>query len=156
VRVLCYTDGACSGNPGPGGYGVVLQWGEHSRELSAGFRHTTNQRMELMAPIAALQALKRPCRVTVVTDSLYIVKGMREWVPAWIARGWRRPGNKPVENLDLWQALFEASRRHEVQFEWVKGHSGHAENERADALARRAIQDGPLAVDEGYESAGRA
>jgi ribonuclease HI len=153
-RVLCYTDGACSGNPGPGGYGVILRWGEHTRELSAGFRRTTNQRMELRACVAALHALKRPCRITLVTDSLYVVKGMQEWVPGWMKRGWRRPGNQPIENLDLWQELHELAGRHETTFEWVKGHDGHPENERADELAREAIQRDASTPDEGYERRG--
>jgi ribonuclease HI len=153
ARVFCYTDGACSGNPGPGGYGAILQWGPHRRELSAGFRLTTNQRMELRACIAGLEALNRPCPVTVVTDSLYVVKGMQEWVPGWIGRGWRRAGNKRVENLDLWQRLHELAQQHETRFEWVKGHDGHPENERADELARTAIGRGSPALDEPYERA---
>lgn len=151
TSVLCYTDGACSGNPGPGGYGAILYWGGKSRELSAGFRLTTNQRMELRACIAGLQALTRPCRVTVITDSLYVVKGMREWVPGWRRRGWLRAGGKPVENLDLWQELYALSQKHETEFEWVKGHNGHAENERADALARSALKADGDRIDEGYE-----
>ena len=134
-----YTDGACSGNPGPGGWGSVLLWGDHRRELSGGDRSTTNNRMEMLAVIRALEALKRPCRVTIHTDSVYVMKGMTEWLPQWKRRNWRTAAKKPVKNAELWQELERALQPHEVQWRWVKGHSGVAENERADELARNAI-----------------
>ena len=126
--------------------------GELTRARSAAFRFTTNQRMELSGCIAGLKALKRSCSVIVVTDSLYVVKGMQEWVHNWKKRGWKRPGNKPVDNLDLWQELYALSQTHSAEFRWVKGHNGHPENERADELARQAIKDGAEAPDEGYEA----
>ena len=138
--VTLFTDGACSGNPGPGGWGVVLRWGAHEKELSGGEAETTNNRMELLAVIEGLNALKRPCPVVIVTDSQYVMKGMTEWLPGWKARGWKTATRQPVKNVDLWQALDEACARHpSVRWEWVRGHDGHPENERADALARGGI-----------------
>ena len=137
--VEIFTDGACSGNPGPGGWGAVLRYGEVEKELSGGEAATTNNRMELMAAIAGLEALKRPCRVRLYTDSQYLRQGITEWLPAWKARGWRTAEKKPVKNVDLWQRLEAAGAPHEIEWLWVKGHAGHPENERADALARGAI-----------------
>jgi len=135
-----YTDGACSGNPGPGGWGVVLLYLGHRRELSGGEAQTTNNRMEMMAVIAALEALKRPCRMTIHTDSVYVMKGVTEWLPQWKKRNWLTADKKPVKNVELWQRLEHLLAPHEVRWRWVKGHSGVPENERADELARRAIR----------------
>ncbi len=137
--VLIYTDGACSGNPGPGGWGAVLISGEHERELSGGEPLTTNNRMEIMAAIAALEALKRPCAVDLHTDSQYLRQGITEWIGGWKARGWLTADKKAVKNEDLWKRLDLARARHEVRWHWVKGHAGHPLNERADGLARAAI-----------------
>lgn len=137
--VVMYTDGACSGNPGPGGWGSVLMYNGHRRELSGGDSDTTNNRMELMAVIRALEALKRPCRVELHTDSVYVMKGITEWIAQWKRRNWMTAAKKPVKNVDLWQRLEEAVSRHDVDWRWVKGHSGIPENERADELARLAI-----------------
>lgn len=134
-----YTDGACSGNPGPGGWGSVLLWGDHRRELSGGERDTTNNRMEMLAVIRALEALKRPCTINLYTDSIYVMKGITEWLPNWKKRNWRTASRQPVKNADLWQELEAALHRHQVKWHWVKGHSGVPENERADELARLAI-----------------
>ena len=135
--VEAFTDGACRGNPGPGGWGVVLRAGGRVKELSGGEPATTNNRMELKAAIEALTALKQPCRVDLYTDSTYVRSGITEWLPAWRARGWRTADKKPVKNQDLWEALAAAAERHEVTWHWVKGHAGHPENERADELANR-------------------
>ncbi|NIP88144.1 MAG: ribonuclease HI [Gammaproteobacteria bacterium] len=137
--VTIHTDGACRGNPGPGGWGVVLRSGSHMKELSGAEPETTNNRMELTAAIRALQALRRPCRVTLVTDSEYLRKGITEWLDAWKRRGWRTSARKPVKNSELWQSLEEAAQRHDVTWRWVKAHAGNADNERADALANLAI-----------------
>jgi ribonuclease HI len=137
--VVIYTDGACSGNPGPGGWGSVLMYNGHRREISGGERETTNNRMEMMAVIEALEALKRPCSITLYTDSTYVMKGMTEWLAQWKRRNWKTAAKKPVKNVDLWQRLDEAIARHDVQWQWVKGHAGIPENERADELARNAI-----------------
>jgi len=138
-KVIIYTDGACSGNPGPGGWGSVMMYNGHRRELSGGERQTTNNRMELMAVIRALEALKRPCDVIVHTDSTYVMKGITEWLAQWKRRNWRTADRKPVKNVELWQRLEEAAQRHQVHWRWVRGHTGVAENERADELARTAI-----------------
>jgi ribonuclease HI len=138
-EVDIYTDGACSGNPGPGGWGSVLLFNGHRRELSGGERATTNNRMELQAVIAAAEALKRPCSVTIHTDSVYVMKGITEWLPQWKRRNWRTAGRQAVKNVELWQRLEQALAAHKVRWRWVKGHSGVEENERADELARRAI-----------------
>ena len=140
-KVVIYTDGACSGNPGPGGWGAVLISGGHEREISGGELDTTNNRMELMAAIRALEALKRPCRVALHTDSQYVRTGITEWLAAWKARGWRTAAKAPVKNEDLWRRLDAARARHEVQWRWVKGHNGHPLNERADALARQGLTE---------------
>ncbi len=137
--VEIFTDGACSGNPGPGGWGAVLRFRGVEKELAGGEAPTTNNRMELMAAIAALEALQRPCRVDLYTDSKYLKDGITLWLPGWKARGWRTADKKPVKNIDLWQRLETAATPHEVRWHWVKGHAGHTENERADALARAAI-----------------
>ena len=139
--VTIHTDGACRGNPGPGGWGAVLEAGERERELWGYEPETTNNRMELMAVIRALEVLKRPCEVRIVTDSQYVMKGVTEWMSAWKRRGWRTADRKPVRNVDLWQRLDEALGRHAVQWEWVRGHTGRSGNERADALANRAIDE---------------
>jgi ribonuclease HI len=139
--VEIYTDGACRGNPGPGGWGVLLRAGERERELYGGEAATTNNRMELTAAIRALEALKRPCSVALYTDSQYVRQGITEWLPNWVARGWKTADRKPVKNQDLWQRLDELARQHRVEWHWVKGHAGHPENERADALANRGIDE---------------
>ena len=137
--VVVYTDGACSGNPGPGGWGSVLLFNGHRRELSGGEKETTNNRMEMMAVIKALEALSRPCDVVIHTDSTYVMKGMTEWLEQWKQRNWKTAAKKPVKNVELWQELEQAISRHSVSWKWVKGHSGVPENERADELAREAI-----------------
>jgi ribonuclease HI len=138
-HVVIHTDGACSGNPGPGGWGAILAAAGHVKELKGGEPHTTNNRMELMAAIAALEALKRPCLVDIHTDSLYLRSGVTGWIHAWKRNGWRTADRKPVKNIDLWQRLDALSSQHRVRWHWLKGHAGHALNERADALAREAI-----------------
>jgi len=134
-----YTDGACKGNPGPGGWGALLRWGGHERELFGGESSTTNNRMELQAVIEALRALKRPMQVVVHTDSQYVQKGITEWLRNWKSRGWKTADRKPVKNVDLWQQLDELVGVHDVHWKWVRGHAGHPENERADALANRGV-----------------
>jgi len=138
--VHIYTDGACKGNPGPGGWGVVLRYGAHEKELFGGERRTTNNRMELTAVIRALQALTRPSVVDVHTDSQYVQKGISEWIAGWKARGWKTADRKPVKNEDLWRELDALAAAHRVRWHWVKGHAGHPENERADALANRGVE----------------
>ena len=134
-----YTDGACKGNPGPGGWGALLRWGDHERELFGGEDATTNNRMELTAVIRALSALRRSMRAVVHTDSQYVQKGITEWLPAWKARGWKTADRKPVKNADLWRELDALVVQHAVEWRWVRGHAGHPENERADALANRGV-----------------
>ena len=141
MTVHAFTDGACSGNPGPGGWGVVLRWNGHEKELFGGEAQTTNNRMELMAAISALESLTRQSEVVITTDSTYVLKGITEWLPSWKRRNWQTASKQPVKNVDLWQRLDAAVNRHEVSWEWVKGHNGHPENERADELARRGIED---------------
>ncbi|MEE8535565.1 MAG: ribonuclease HI [Kiloniellales bacterium] len=138
-RVEIFTDGACSGNPGPGGWGAVLRFKGVEKELSGAEPHTTNNRMEMMAAIAALEALKRPSRVDLTTDSSYLRDGITRWIHDWKKRGWKTAAKKPVKNVDLWQRLEAALQGHDVDWHWVRGHSGHPENERADELARDAI-----------------
>jgi ribonuclease HI len=138
--VEIFTDGACSGNPGPGGWGALLRVGGVEKELSGGEDNTTNNRMEMMAAIRALEALTRPSQVRLYTDSQYVQKGISEWLPGWIKRGWKTADKQPVKNADLWQRLDAARKAHKVEFIWVRGHSGHAENERVDALAVGAIR----------------
>jgi ribonuclease HI len=137
VEIFC--DGACSGNPGPGGYGAILRYGGHEKEISGGARETTNNRMELSAAIEALSILTRPCTVTVTTDSQYLVKGITEWIRGWQRNGWRNSKKEPVLNRDLWEQLLVVTQKHTVQWKWVRGHAGHAENERCDQLAREGI-----------------
>ncbi|UUX48721.1 ribonuclease HI [Nisaea acidiphila] len=138
-KVEIYTDGACSGNPGPGGWGAILRYGDAEKELSGGDKETTNNRMELMAAITALETLKRSMHVDLYTDSVYVRDGITKWIHGWKKRGWRTADKKPVKNVELWQRLDEAAARHEIAWHWVKGHAGHPENERADELARNAI-----------------
>jgi len=140
-RVTIHTDGACSGNPGPGGYGAILQWGDHTREIKGGEPHTTNNRMELMAAIMALESLKRPCTVDIHTDSQYLRNGIMTWINGWKRNGWKTADRKPVKNADLWQRLDDALSHHTVRWHWVRGHAGHDLNERADELARQAIAE---------------
>lgn len=141
MTVHLFTDGACKGNPGPGGWGVLLRYGEHEKELWRGEGHTTNNRMELMAAIEGLKALKRPCAVVLTTDSQYVKQGINSWLAGWKRNGWRTADKKPVKNQDLWQQLDEQCQRHQVEWRWVKGHAGHAENERADILANRGAAE---------------
>lgn len=140
-----HTDGACRGNPGPGGWAAVLAYRDREKELYGYEPDTTNNRMELMAVISGLEALRRPCDVRVITDSQYVMKGVTEWMDAWKRRGWRTADRKPVRNVDLWQRLDEALARHRVEWQWVRGHAGHDGNERADVLANRAIDEGTSA-----------
>ncbi|CCQ74897.1 Ribonuclease H [Magnetospira sp. QH-2] len=140
-RVEIYTDGACSGNPGPGGWGVVLRWQGTEKELYGGEPETTNNRMELTAAIEALETLKRPVSVDLFTDSTYVRDGITKWIHGWKANGWRTAAKKPVKNQDLWERLDQAMARHQVDWHWVKGHAGHPENERADALARLGVAE---------------
>ncbi|WP_184797279.1 ribonuclease HI [Nitrospirillum iridis] len=140
-RVEIFTDGACSGNPGPGGWGAILRWGGTERELKGGEPDTTNNRMELMAAIQALETLKRPVKVDLHTDSQYLRDGITKWIHGWRAKGWLTADRKPVKNVDLWQRLSAQADRHEVVFHWVRGHNGHPENERADQLAREGLAE---------------
>ena len=150
-QVNLYTDGSCLGNPGPGGYGAILDFQGHRKELFQGFRLTTNNRMELLAVIEGLAALKHPCQVTVYSDSEYIVKAMHGgWPHKWKQNNWKRKGSKPALNPDLWQRLLTLCETHEVQFVWVRGHSGHPQNERCDRLANEAAKGADLREDEGY------
>lgn len=137
--ITIHTDGACSGNPGPGGWGALLEWNGHERELCGGEADSTNNRMELMAAIEALNALKRPSKVRLVTDSVYVRDGVTKWIHGWKKNGWKTAAKKPVKNADLWLALDEATKRHQIEWVWVKGHNGDPGNERADALARAGI-----------------
>ena len=138
-HVVIYSDGACSGNPGPGGWGAILMSGRHRKEISGGERLTTNNRMELLAAIMALEALKRPSSVELHTDSAYLKNGITQWIHGWKRNGWRTADKKPVKNADLWERLDQARRRHEIDWHWVKGHAGHPDNERADELAREGL-----------------
>ena len=137
VEIFC--DGACSGNPGPGGYGAILRFGDCVKELNGGAKDTTNNRMEMTAAIEALRQLKRPCRILITTDSQYLVKGMTEWIAGWQRNGWRNSKKEPVLNKDLWEHLLSETKPHSVQWKWVRGHAGHVENERCDQLAREGI-----------------
>ena len=137
--VSLYTDGACKGNPGKGGWGVLMRYGTHEKELFGGEAHTTNNRMELTAVIRGLEALNRPCRVTIHTDSQYVKNGMESWIHGWKKNGWKTASKQPVKNEDLWQQLDRLAAQHQIQWQWVRGHAGHAENERADALANQGV-----------------
>lgn len=137
VEIFC--DGACSGNPGPGGYGALLRYGGRTKELNGGAKNTTNNRMEMTAAIEALRLLTRPCRVSITTDSQYLVKGMTEWIIGWQRKGWLNSKKEPVVNKDLWELLLDLTKLHTVQWNWVRGHAGHIENERCDQLAREGI-----------------
>ena len=139
--VELFTDGACRSNPGPGGWGVILRWDGREKELSGGEPNTTNNRMEMMAVISGLETLKRPCLVEVFTDSQYVQKGISQWLHGWKRRGWKTADNSPVKNEDLWRRLDDLAARHQVTWTWVRGHAGHPENERADALARRGLEE---------------
>ena len=139
LRVTMYTDGACKGNPGPGGWGVLLKWGDHQKELFGGEQQTTNNRMELMAAIKGLEALNRACEVNLYTDSTYLKQGMTQWLEAWKKRGWKTADKKEVKNRDLWQQLDELAAQHEIAWHWVKAHAGIPDNERADQLANMGI-----------------
>jgi ribonuclease HI len=153
-HIDAYTDGACIGNPGPGGYGVVLQYGSYRRELAGGYRRTTNNRMEMLAAVTALRALKEMCHVSLYSDSEYLVKMMREgWPRKWEANGWRRSRRGKAANPDLWSALLQLCDEHQVEFIWIRGHAGNAENECCDRLAMQAALQSNLSVDEGYELA---
>lgn len=149
-HVHIFTDGSCLGNPGPGGYGALLKFGKHAKRLSKGFQLTTNNRMELLAPSVALESLTEDCTVTITTDSQYVKNGIQQWIFNWKKNGWRTKDKKPVKNADLWQRLDAACQRHDIEWKWVKGHSGHEENEICDTLARDAAQSSNLTEDKGY------
>lgn len=150
-KVIIHTDGACKGNPGPGAYGAVLVCGKHRKEISAGYRLTTNNRMELRAAIKALELLSEPCEVELHSDSKYLVQAIKEkWLDGWQRRGWMTSDKKPVKNQDLWQELMTAMASHKIHWHWVKGHAGHAENERCDQLANEAVAAGLLVKDDGF------
>lgn len=139
AKVHLFTDGACKGNPGPGGWGALLRYGSTEKELFGGEDNTTNNRMELMAAIEGLRALKRPCHVVLTTDSQYVMKGINEWLAGWKKRGWRNAAKQPIKNQDLWQRLDAECQRHQIEWRWVRGHTGHADNERADQLANKGV-----------------
>ncbi len=141
IEVEIFTDGACSGNPGPGGFGAILRYKEKSKELQGCERDTTNNRMEMRAVIEALKQIKRPCRIRIVTDSSYVVKGMTQWIKGWLKRNWINSQKKPVLNRDLWEELLLVSEPHDIEWAWIKGHNGHTENERCDSLARTAMEE---------------
>ncbi|KJG12243.1 ribonuclease HI [Photobacterium iliopiscarium] len=149
-QVEIFTDGSCLGNPGPGGYGTVLRYKQHEKELSGGYSMTTNNRMELLAAIMGLASLKQPCSVDLTTDSQYVRQGITQWIHNWKKRGWQTTDKKPVKNADLWQQLDQETQRHQVQWHWVKGHAGHPENERCDVLARTGAEN-PTQADTGYQ-----
>lgn len=151
-KVEIFTDGSCLGNPGPGGYGALLRYKGHEKALSEGFFLTTNNRMELLAAIVALETLKRPCDIVLTTDSQYVRQGITQWIHNWKRRGWRKADKSPVVNVDLWQRLDAAITRHQIDWQWVKGHAGHPENERCDELARTAAES-PSQDDTGYQPA---
>lgn len=150
-HVQIFTDGSCLGNPGPGGYGALLIYNDHKKELSQGYKLTTNNRMEMLATIVALQSLTQPCTVTLTTDSQYVRQGITGWIKNWIKNNWRTSSKQPVKNVDLWKVLYEETQRHKVDWKWVKGHSGHPENELVDDLARFAAEGKDLIEDTGYK-----
>ena len=139
MSVTIYTDGACSGNPGPGGWGAILRYGDHEKELNGSEADTTNNRMEMMAVIEALRALSKPCTIDLYTDSVYVKDGVTKWMDGWKAKGWKTASKKPVKNQDLWERIDSEIQRHNINWHWVKGHAGHPDNERADELARAGI-----------------
>ena len=141
IQVEIFSDGACSGNPGPGGYGTIVRYGTNEKECSGYDPETTNNRMELLGAIAGFETLTRPCNVSITTDSQYVKKGMTEWIEGWIKKGWKNSQRKNVANRDLWERLLAATKQHDVEWHWVRGHTGHAENERCDELARAAIEN---------------
>ncbi len=149
-QVEIYTDGSCLGNPGPGGYGAILVYKGHRKELSGGYQLTTNNRMEMLATVKALQSLKEPCQVKLTTDSQYVRQGITQWMKNWKKNNWKTASKQAVKNVDLWQLIDKENQRHTIEWCWVKGHSGHPENERCDDLARNAAEGKNLAVDEGY------
>jgi len=149
--VEIYTDGSCLGNPGPGGYGIFMLYNGHEKEMSQGYTLTTNNRMEMLAAIVALESLTRPCEINLTTDSQYVKQGIESWVANWKKRGWKTSAKKPVKNVDLWKRLDEACNRHTITWKWVKGHSGNKYNEIVDDLARDAAGSKNLLVDEGYQ-----
>jgi ribonuclease HI len=151
-QITLYTDGSCLGNPGPGGYAAVLIYKQHRKELAQGYELTTNNRMELMAAIAGLQSLSEPCQVKLTTDSQYVRQGITQWIHGWKKKGWKTANREPVKNVDLWLLLDSEIQRHDVEWFWVKGHSGHPENERCDVLARNAAMSENRLVDTGYPS----
>ncbi|ABE55302.1 ribonuclease H [Shewanella denitrificans OS217] len=150
-QVNIYTDGSCLGNPGPGGYGIVMQYKQHSKEIADGFALTTNNRMELLAPIIALEALMEPCIVTLTSDSQYMRQGITQWIHGWKKKGWMTSNKQAVKNVDLWKRLDSVSQRHNIDWRWVKGHTGHKQNERCDKLARDAAEAKPKQIDTGYQ-----
>lgn len=150
-QISLFTDGSCLGNPGPGGYGAILVYKGHQKELSQGYTLTTNNRMEMMAAIEGLKALSEPCHIILTTDSQYVRQGITEWIHNWKRRGWKTASKAPVKNADLWQALDKEIQRHEIEWRWVKGHSGHPENERCDELARAAAMSENKLEDTGYQ-----
>lgn len=151
-QITLYTDGSCLGNPGPGGYAAVLIYKQHRKELAQGYELTTNNRMELMAAIAGLQSLSEPCQVKLTTDSQYVRQGITQWIHGWKKKGWKTANREPVKNVDLWLLLDSEIQRHDVEWFWVKGHSGHPENERCDELARNAALADSRLIDSGYPS----
>jgi ribonuclease HI len=152
-RVIIHTDGGCKGNPGPGGFGVVMVSGKHRKELSAGYRMTTNNRMELRAAIAALEILKEPCEIELHSDSKYLIDAIsKKWIDGWIKRGWKTSAKAPVKNQDLWLQLLAAMKPHKIDWRWVKGHAGHTENERCDELANMAVLEKNLPEDIGFDA----
>lgn len=148
--IQLFTDGSCLGNPGPGGYGALLIYNGHNKELSEGFKTTTNNRMEMLAVIKGLQALNQRCKVDITTDSTYVKDGITKWIFNWKKNGWKTSQKKPVKNADLWQQLDAEVNKHDINWHWVKGHSGHPENERVDDLAREAAEASPIKIDEGF------
>lgn len=149
-QVEIFTDGSCLGNPGPGGYGIVLRYKGHEKQIAKGFELTTNNRMEMMAAVEALKLLKEPCEVVLTTDSQYVRQGITQWIHGWKKRGWKKADKKPVVNVDLWKALDSEAQRHKIEWKWVKGHAGHRENEICDEIARAAAEK-PTEVDTGYQ-----
>lgn len=149
-QIDIYTDGSCLGNPGPGGYGAVIKFKQHTKEISQGFKHTTNNRMELLAAVEALNTLNETCQVTLTTDSQYVKNGINQWIFNWKKNGWKTSDRKPVKNADIWKQLDHAVAQHKVTWKWVKGHSGHPENERCDELARNAAESKDLLDDHGF------